>query len=322
MSKYIGRRILTGTLIIFVSIFLNFSIIHLAPGDPISMLSGQEAPSPEMIEALQKKYGLDQPIMVQFYSYIKTLLSGDLGESILSNEPVTKIIIDRLAATLFLCLTSAILSVIIGSLLGIYCARRMGSKIDVTLNGISYIFDSMPTFWLGMMLILLFSSWLPIFPTAGMTNLREGYTGVAYLFDVLYHSILPMTALTLISVPYYFRISRSSVIQVMSEDFITTFKAAGMKENQIFRKYVFKNAILPTVTVFGITLAFIVTGAAIIEIIFSWPGMGQLMLNAIMRRDYPLLMGIYLVLSISVVITMIIVDVVYAFIDPRIRYKK
>ena len=320
MSRYIIRRSLTGILIILVAIFLNFMLIQLAPGDPISILSGQDSPSPEMEEALREKYGLNDPVGVQFVTYLKTLASGDLGESILSGRPVIEMIAERIGPTLLLTLTTAILALIIGTVLGIYCARRPGSKFDNTLSGISYLFDSMPSFWLGMMFILLFASWLKIFPTSGMIDLRADYSGIAYYLDILYHMILPATTLTLLSTPYFFRIARSSVIQVMSEDFVTTLRATGMKESRIFNKYVFKNAVLPTVTVFGITLAYMITGVAIIEIVFSWPGMGSFMLNAITRRDYPLLMGIYLVLSISVAVTMIVIDILYAFIDPRIRF--
>lgn len=305
-----------------VAIFLNFMLIQLAPGDPISILSGQDSPSPEMVEALREKYGLNDPPLVQFFTYVKTLIGGDLGESILSGRPVLEMIAERIGPTLLLTLTTAILALILGTVLGIYCARRPGSKLDNILSGLSYLFDSMPSFWLGMMFILIFSSWLGIFPTSGMIDLRGDYTGFAYYLDILHHMILPATTLTLLSTPYFFRIARSSVIQVMSEDFVTTLRATGMKESRIFNKYVFKNAILPTITVFGITLAYMITGVAIIEIVFSWPGMGSFMLNAISRRDYPLLMGIYLILSISVAVTMIVIDVLYAFIDPRIRYSK
>ncbi|SFF46699.1 peptide/nickel transport system permease protein [Paenibacillus algorifonticola] len=321
MGSYIGRRILTGTLTIILAIIFSFLLIHLAPGNPVSILSGRDNPSPEMEAALIAKYGLDQSVFVQLGSYLKNIVQGDLGQSISNNRPVVEMIAERIGPTLLLSLTTAILSLLIGTALGIYCARSAGSKLDSALNGISYLFDAMPGFWLGMMLILLFASGLKLLPTAGMVDLRADYTGFAHYLDVLKHLILPGLTLTLISTPYFFRIARSSVIQVMSEDFVNTLRATGMKESRIFNKYVFKNAILPTVTVFGITLAYIFTGVAIIEIVFSWPGMGSFMLKAISSRDYPLLMGIYLILSVSVAVNMIIVDLLYAFIDPRIRYK-
>lgn len=322
MARYLRRRILTGILVILVSLIINFSLIHMAPGNPISLLAGKDNPSQEMINSLTEKYGLNDPIYIQFISYMKTLMKGDLGYSIMSNEPVSKLIFEKIGPTLLLSLSGIILALIIGTWSGIYAARKRGSKFDVTMSGLSYIFDSTPGFWLGLMLILIFASILKIFPTAGMVDLRAQNEGFAKTLDILKHLALPLTTVTLIQIPYFFRIARSSVIQTMSEDFITTFRATGMKESRIFKKYVFKNAILPTITVFGINLAYVISGVAIIEIVFAWPGMGRLMMTAISKRDYPLLMGIYLILSVSIAVCMIIVDVVYAVIDPRIRYNQ
>lgn len=322
LKEYIGKRALTGILTIFIAVFLNFMLIKLAPGDPISILAGPDQTlSEELVAELQEKYGLNDPVLTQFVTYLKTVAQGDLGHSILNNEPVFDIIVDRLGPTFLLTLTAVFMALVIGTVLGIYCARNLGSKLDTFISQISYVFDSMPPFWLGMMFILIFASTLSIFPSSGMEDLRAGYTGIAHYLDILHHLALPLITLTLVSTPYFFRISRASVIHVMSEDFVTTFRAAGMSEKRIFNKYIFKNAILPTITLVGISLAFTITGVAIIEIVFAWPGMGSLMLDAIMRRDYPLLMGIYLVLSISIAVVMLIVDVIYAVIDPRIRYK-
>lgn len=320
MGRYLRKRLLTGILVILVSLSLNFALIHLAPGNPISLLAGKDNPSPEMIAALTEKYGLNDPVPIQFVNYIKTLLKGDLGYSILNDQPVSKLIHEKVGPTLLLALTGVILAVIIGTLIGIYAARRKGSKFDTIMSGLSYIFDSTPGFWLGLMLILIFASGLGWLPTAGMVDLRAGSTGFAHFLDVLKHLVLPLSTVVLIQIPYFFRIARSSVIQVMSEDFITTLRATGMKEGKIFKKYVFKNAILPTITVFGISLAYVISGVAIIEIVFAWPGMGRLLMDSIMKRDYPLLMGIYLILSVSIAVCMILVDIVYAIIDPRIRY--
>ena len=170
------------------------------------------------------------------------------------------------------------------------------------------------------MLIILFSSKLGLLPTQGMENVRAGYTGLRHVLDVLHHLILPSLTLVLISIPGYFRIAKFSIQQVTSEDFIITLRATGMSEKKIFSKYIFRNAILPTVTLFGITLAFLVTGVSLIEIVFSWPGMGRLTMTAINQRDYPVLMGIYFVMSVSVALVMVLVDIAYAMLDPRIRY--
>ena len=321
MSRYIGKRTLTGLLCIAMSLCINFDIIHAAPGNPVRLLAGTDSPSPEMIEALTEKYGLDQPIHIQFIRYVGNLLKGDMGTSIYTNEPVAKEIVDRLAPTIILALTASLTALLLGTLLGIFCARHVGSKLDMALGSVSYLFDSTPSFWLGLMLILVFASTLRILPTSGMVDLRAGYTGFARVLDIAKHLILPGLSLSLTLIPYYFRIARSSVIQVMNEDFITTLRATGTPERDIFNKYVFRNAILPTVTVFGIQLAFLITGSSIVEIVFSWPGLGSFMMTAISRRDYPLLMGIYLVMSICVAVMMIVVDVLYSVLDPRISHE-
>ncbi len=321
MRRYIGRRLLTGLLVVAIVLILNFLLINIAPGDPIRMLAGKDNPSPQMIAALQEKYGLDKPLYIQLITYIKTLLKGDLGYSILSNSPVSKMISERLGATALLTLTSIIIAVILGTLLGLYAARYRDSKMDKFLSYVTYTFYSMPSFWLALMGILVFSSWLKILPTSGMYDLRAPLSGIGRTLDLLKHMVLPVGTLTIVEIPIYFMIFRTSMTQIMSEDFITTFRATGMSEKKIFNKYIFKNAILPTITVLGINLAYIITGAALIETVFSWPGTGRLMLEAIMRRDYPLLMGIYLILSISIALIMVVVDIIYAYIDPRIRYQ-
>ena len=192
--------------------------------------------------------------------------------------------------------------------------------MDRTFSGVAYTFNAMPSFWLGLMLILIFASTLRLLPTSGMVNIRKGYTGWAYVRDVAQHMVLPCATLVAVQIPSYFRITRSSVMQVMAEDFVTTFRVTGMSERKIFNKYILKNALLPIVTVFGINLAYVISGSTLIEIVFSWPGIGVLMYRAISQRDYNLLMGVYLLLSISVAVMMIVVDLVYAWLDPRIRY--
>ncbi len=321
MKRYIVKRLGTGALVVLFSILFNFVIIRLAPGDPTRLLAGKDNPNPELIAALRAKYGLDKPLLVQFGMYIKQLAHGDLGYSYVSSSSVWELIETRIGPTLLLSLTGLILAVIIGTLLGVYAARKKGSKFDVFLCSISYLFDSTPSFWLGLMLILIFASTLKWFPTSGMYSLRANYKGIKHILDVGKHLFLPALTMTLLNIPYYFRIARSSVLQTMSEDFIMTLRATGMSESRIFNKYVMRNAIIPTITVFGISLAYVVTGVSMIEIVFAWPGMGRLMLDSITKRDYPTLSGIYLLLSCSVAIMMIIVDIVYAWVDPRIRYE-
>ena len=320
MKRYIGKRALSGLLVVLLSVCFNFTLIRLAPGDPIRIMAGTDNPNEEMIEALQQKYGLDKSIPEQFVMFLGNVAKGDLGYSYISDDSVIKLIGEKIGPTLALSLTAVLLSVTIGTLIGIYAARKNGSKFDQFVCSISYVFDATPGFWLGLMMILIFASTLKWFPTSGMVNLRANYKGFAYFADVCRHLVLPITTMVLTQTPYYFRIARSSVLQVMSEDFITTFKATGMKESRIFNKYVLRNAILPTVTVLGMSLAFLLSGSVLIETVFAWPGMGRLMFSSISKRDYPVLTGIYLVTSVVICIAMILVDILYGFIDPRIRY--
>jgi len=321
MKKFVIRRILSGILTVLVVFTLNFALVKSAPGDPIRSLMGKETDDPALRQALMEKWGLDKPVPEQYLNYLKNALVGDLGTSITYNRSVNDMISERVAATVLLGLTAALLALIIGTLMGIFCARHDGSFIDNFLSGISYATDAMPSFWLGLMLIIVLATKLDLLPSQGMFNVRAGYTGMQHVLDVLYHLVLPCLTLVLITMPGYFRITKSSILQVTNEDFITTMRATGMSEKKIFNKYIFRNAILPTVTMFGISMAFLITGVSLIEIVFSWPGMGSMTLTAINQRDYPTLMGVYLVMSISVVVVMILTDIAYAFLDPRIRYE-
>ena len=319
LAKYISKRVFIACLTIFIAFVLTFFLTHLAPGSPIRVLAGRDNPNPKQVEYLTKYYGLDQPIHVQFVRYLGNLLKGDFGRSIKSNKPVVDIIGERVVPTLILSLTGAILSVSIGTLLGLAMGRRVGSRLDNFLCKLSYLIDAIPVFWLSMILIIVFAVQLKWLPTTGMYSIRETYTGWAKFLDLLRHMVLPVSALVIIQVPYYFRISRASVISILQEDFIRTFRATGMSEQKIFNKYVLRNALIPVITSFSLSLAFTISGVAMIEIVFAWPGMGRVILDAVAKRDYAVLSGVYLMISISVSFFMILTDLIYAWVDPRIR---
>lgn len=320
MKRYIGKRVLTGIIVVLISVCINFVLVRCAPGDPVRILAGVDNPNPEQIEALTIKYGLDKSIPEQFIDFLINVCKGDFGYSYTNEQPVLQLIADKVFPTILLSLSALIIAVVVGTGLGIYAARKNGGVFDKLMCVLSYIFDSTPSFWLGLMIILIFASNLGWFPTSGMENMRAGYEGLQHVGDVAYHLVLPVATLALVQFPYYFRIARSSVLQVMSEDFITTLRATGMKENRIFNKYVLRNALIPTVTVLGTSLAFLISGSVYIETVFSWPGMGRLLFSSIGKRDYPVLTGIYLIIALTVAIMMILVDVVYSLIDPRIKY--
>ncbi|SHK08484.1 peptide/nickel transport system permease protein [Hathewaya proteolytica DSM 3090] len=319
MWKYVLKRFAIGFMTVIFSFCITFFLIRFAPGDPVRMLSGKEISNPQLVEQLTVKYGLDKSLPEQFVMYVKNMLKGDFGYSYISDKPVLEIISQRILPTILLSFTSIVISMVLGTLLGLFAAEHRGSAWDKVLCGISYVFDSIPGFWLGLICILVFASWLKLLPTSGMYNVREQYEGYRYVLDVMKYMVLPITTLVAIQTPSYFRVARTSVFQAISQDYVMAFQATGMKKKQIFRKYVLKNAILPVITMFGTSLAFSLGGVTLTETVFSWQGMGRLIIDSIMRRDYPVLMGVYLIISICICITMIITDVIYAFLDPRIR---
>ena len=321
MGSYLLRQLATIIPTILLSIVLNFAILHLSPGDPTRMYAEQGTLSEEQIEALRTELGLDAPLPVQFGRYMQQLAQGNLGNSLSFRQPVADLIMERLPATLALTLSSSLLAVAIGTTLGALAARKWQSRTDFGLSFTSYAMDAMPGFWLGLILIVIFASWLGWVPTSGMRDVRADYEGWRGALDVAHHMVLPVLTLTLVQIPAYFRITRASVRQQQREDYITTFQAAGMPQDRIFRRYALRNAILPTVTMFGLSLGFAFTGAALVEIVFAWPGIGRLTLDAVFRRDYPLLMGVYLVLAVTVSLAVMITDLLYALLDPRIRLR-
>ena len=321
MKKFILKRIYTAFIVVLVVVALNFFIIQLAPGEPVNIMAGFDNPNEEFNMAVRAKYNLDKPLITQFFTYIYRLVQGDLGESYYSSRPVTELLAERMGASLLLSGTSAVLAFIIGTVLGLTAGKKEDSMQDKVLSAGTYVANAMPSFWLGLMLIFVFASRLGWLPTQGMYSLRENYTGIARYIDLGKHLILPVTTLVLVQIPGYFRITRSSVIQVMADDYITTFRVTGMSEKKIYMKYVLKNAILPVVTLFGINVAYIVAGSTLVETVFSWQGIGILMYTAIAKRDYNVLMGTYLIIAVSVAFFMILVDVIYAKLDPRIHYE-
>lgn len=304
---------------LFIAV-INFLLIHSAPGDPASALAGEGA-SQEFIDALRVEYGLDQPLINQLWTYLTTVATGDLGYSFGYRQKVVDIILEKLPATLLLVLASQIPAIVLGTLLGAYSARHYPSRIDSAITGVSLSLYAVPIFWSGLLLILVFAVWLRWLPASGMFSLLTPTEGLARWLDIARHMALPATALFLYSLPQYVRLTRASVIEVMREDFITTARAIGYDENVVFFRHALRNALLPAVTVAGLSLSFVFAGALLTETVFGWPGMGRLMYEGVLKRDYPLLMGVFLVTSGLVLIISIITDLVYAKLDPRVSYQ-
>ena len=302
-------------LVVFVVAILNFTLVHLAPGDVAEIMAGGEADQ-EYVDAVRSEYGLDLPLHVQLGKYLWKLMKGDLGYSIMLGEPVFDIMLAHIPNTLLLMLPSLVIGAFTGVLGGAFAARYLGTKIDRFVCGLSVAAYSVPGFWLGLMLIYTFSVNLGWLPSSGMMAFQEEQRGIV---DTLRHLVLPVLSLGIYYVGQTIKITRASVAESLREDYITTFRAAGFTENIIFFKHALRNALLPIVSMTGLEFAYLATGAVLTETVFSWPGMGQLVFQAVLARDFPLIMGGYVLMSVMVVGFTFLVDIIYVFLDPRIN---
>ncbi|MGC8934684.1 MAG: ABC transporter permease [Thermoproteota archaeon] len=319
-KEYLLRRSAQLLLTVFFALIINFLIINLAPGDPAVLMAGELA-TKEYIEAVRERWGLNKPIYERLVSYLLNVLQGNLGYSYTYLQSVSTLIAERIPVTLLLTLTSSIIAFSVGLLLAVKTSQKAFSKVDLVASNVMLTIYSIPSFWLGLMLISIFGVALRIFPTSGMVNVRSTGSGVFLILDIVYHSILPIATLATIQVPIYYKIARNTIIEQSSEDYVSTFLMAGMSTSSIFKKYILRNSLLPPVTVFALHLGYVLSGTALVEVVFGWPGMGRLLLGAVYSRDYPLIMGIYLVTSITVSLANFFVDILYTLLDPRVRYK-
>jgi peptide/nickel transport system permease protein len=321
LSIYIGKRLLQAIPLIGFVMAINFWIIHAAPGDPVTYLYGQLTDvSAEQMHKLREQMGLTQPIYVQFWCYLRQLLQGDLGFSVINRKPVLTLILERLPATMLLMSTAFVFSVFFGGLWGVISAVKARTPVDYWVTIVSLLGYSMPTFWLGLMLILIFSLYLGWLPTMGMVTLGSQYSGLSAFTDVLAHLVLPTITLGAYNLAIYARLLRANMLEVLAQDFINTARAKGLSAQVVYYKHALRNALLPVITIAGVQLGFMFTGAVLTETIFAWPGMGGLTYQALLQRDYALLMGLFLMVSVCVIVMSLITDVIYTIVDPRIRY--
>jgi peptide/nickel transport system permease protein len=320
-KSYVTKRILQAIPLVFIIIILTFTIIHLAPGDPVYILVGEATVSDEYLEMVRIRMGLDKSLPEQLLIYITSFMSGDLGYSFFWNQPVLDLILERLPATLLLMLSSIIIGTGIGILLGVYSANRPHSLLDYSLTTISLAGYSIPRFWLALVVLLVFGLWLDLFPISGMTSVGSEISGLGYITDVLWHAILPILALSTRFTALITRLVRTSMLEALSQDFIITAKSKGLKQNVVLFKHALRNALLPVITVVGMNFGFMFSGSVLVETVFSWPGLGRLLYDAFYTRDYPVIMGMFVFVSIIVIIVNLITDITYSFVDPRIRYK-
>ncbi len=317
--SYLVKRSIQIIPVVFGILIISFLMIHLAPGDAVFMFIGESGADPEFEAAIRTRLGLDKSLFEQFILYIKGIFSGDLGRSFVLNEDVSKIIFDRAIPTIILMLSSISFGAIFGILIGVYAASKPYSMRDNISMVIALFLYSLPNFWLGQMLIIIFSVNWGLLPVSGMESMILG--DKSFLFDRFTHLVLPTITLGSTLAAFVMRFVRSSMIDVLGQDYILTAKSKGLPERKIFFKHALKNALLPVITYIGLRLGYMLSGAVVIESVFGWPGLGLLMLDALFERDYPLIMGLFIVISLSVTIITFIVDILYTYLDPRIRLK-
>ena len=318
---YILRRVGQAVPLVFVILILNFFLIHMAPGDPVDILSGQLDTDPEYLEELRREFGLDKPLIIQLGTYIKKVLSFDLGYSLRYRQDVSRLILSRLPATFLLMGTALIVSSILAILLGTFAARRPYGVADNAATLVALAGYSMPVFWLGQILLLVFGLQLNWFPTQGMVSLRAPSEGWGRVVDILRHLVMPAATYSCYYLALIFRLTRVKMQEVFAEDYIITARAKGVPEGRVIFHHALRNAMIPIVTVIGFNFAFMMAGSVLTETVFAWPGMGRLMFEAIMARDYPVLLGLFFVVSIMVIMANVLTDIIYVVIDPRVVYK-
>ncbi|MBN6205857.1 ABC transporter permease [Ralstonia pickettii] len=313
MVRFLLNRLGQSIILLFLVTVITFFLINLAPGGPSSVMRMDA--SPEERQAMVEKLGLDQPVLVRYVDWLKNALQGDLGISFTSSEPVIQRIAERLPYTIELTLFTIAISVIVGIFFGVLSAIKRGKAQDHVINFISVIGLSVPAFWLGLMLILLFSVTLGWLPSSGV-----GARGADFnLWGWISHLILPVLILTTTVLPNIVRFTRSSMLEVISQNYIRTARAKGAKESVVLYIHALRNALIPVVTIIGMLIPRLLSGAVITEAIFGWTGIGTLIIDAARGRDYPLVMGVTVVITIVVVLSSLIVDLLYSRIDPRVK---
>lgn len=320
MLKYTVLRALQTAPVILVIVCFNFVLVRLAPGDPITYMIGDAAVDDAYVSALREKYGLDRSIPEQLLLYLRQLAQGDLGYSYVSRENVADVLAARLPASFLLLATQFLLATIIGIVLGVFSSVRRGKAADQFVTVLSLVGFAVPTFWLAQILVLIFAAWLNLLPAQGMYSLRNNLTGFDAVLDSARHLILPALTLTIYNLALIARVARASMINALGLEFITFARSKGVGERQVVWTHALRNAILPVITVIGLNFRTLIAGAVLTETVFAWPGIGRLTYESLISRDYPVLMGILMLIGLTVVIGNILVDLAYTWLDPRIRY--
>jgi len=316
------RRLIVVVPTLFLISIAIFSILHLAPGDPVTAIVGRRPPSREVLRLIRLEYGLDQPIYVQYFKWLSKVLQGDLGYSYINHAPIVDLIGPAIPYTVELMLVAEAVSVMIAIILGVIAAVKHYSIVDALSSLAALAGYSIPNFWVALMAIMVFSVWLGWLPISGIATLGVTFPSPFHAFlDHLRYLVLPTSILVLGWTAYLFRMVRSSMLEVLRQDYIVTARAKGLKERVVIYKHALRNALLPVVTYEAYSMGFLLSGAAVIESIFSWPGLGQLMVTISHMRDYPTLMALTMIIAVMVLIANLFADIAYAIVDPRIKYE-
>lgn len=316
------RRCAAALAIVFAVVTLTFVLVQLAPGTPF--ISPDHPMDPEVVARLDTLFGLDQPLAVRYVKYLDAVVRGELGESFSQRRPVADALADVMPNTLVLGAAALCVDFVLGLLLGVYQATHRGQRRDAWLSGVTLFLYSLPTFWLGLLLLLLFGQWLHWLPVAGTSDpaLHAALPWAGKLIDRLRHLALPALTLGLVGAAGTARYQRAAMLETLHQEFVRTARAKGVGERRVIWRHALRNALLPMITLFGLSLPFLLTGAVLIESIFSWPGMGRLAVTAIYQRDYPLVTATAMVAAAMVAAGSLAADLLYAWADPRIRHRR
>ena len=317
--RYLVRRLAQAVPAVAGILVLTFLLVHLAPGDPVIALGGEHGDA-GYYAMIRARFGLDRPLGEQLIVYATRVIAGDLGMSFVHGRPVIGVIAERLPATLLLMLTALGLSTAVGVTLGTLAARRVHRPVDFLLRCVALLGQAAPPFWLAQLAILALAVGTGLFPVQGMTDARRDSAGLAHVADVARHLVLPALVLAASELALTTRLVRAALIEALGTDYVRTARAKGLPEARVTR-HALRNALLPVVTLIGGRLGMLCAGAVLVEAVFAWPGAGQLLLASLLSRDYPVLLGIFLLVSVSVVLANLLTDLAYGWLDPRIRYR-
>ena len=319
-ARYVVKRLVQAVPVVLAIVVVNFLLLQLAEGDAVDVLAGEAgSATPEYMAQLREKFGLDQPLIVQLAIYVKNVLSFDLGYSFRHDMPVAELVLDRLLPTLLLMVCTILIAVGFGVVLGLLAASGLNTWRDNLISVFALVSYATPLFWVGLMMIVVFSLRLGWFPTSGMENFAAFHTGWDRVLDIAHHLVMPVITLSLFYLALYTRLMRASMLEQAGMDYVTTARAKGLTERRIVFVHVLRNALLPVLTMAGVQVGALIGGSVIVESVFAWPGLGMLAFEALFARDLNLLLGIFLLSALLVVAINLVIDLLYSFLDPRIE---